>query len=170
MSELTPIVAAGAELDRPPSWRVRAAEHRDAEKVAQAVAALLTELGAAPPPSQEMREATRALLDHPEEGALFVAESDGELVGVLTVSWLSTIHIPGRYGLIQDLWVHGAWRSRAIGCALLTALFEVAREQGVSRVEVGLPQESFAGIEATAAFYRANGFDHLGPRMRTVLT
>jgi GNAT superfamily N-acetyltransferase len=169
MSEITPIAAAGSELDETPSWRVRGAEHRDAEAVASAVAELLTELGATPPPSQAMRQATRALLQDPEGGALFVAESDGELVGLLSASWQSAIHVPGRYGLIQDLWVHSAWRSRAIGGALLAALFERARELGVARVEVGLPRESFAGLEATEAFYRANGFASLGLRMRTLL-
>ena len=39
----------------------------------------------------------------------------------------------------------------------------------MARVEVGLPRESFPAIDATAAFYRANGFEALGPRMRRAL-
>ena len=42
-------------------------------------------------------------------------------------------------------------------------------EQGVGRLEVGLPRESFAAIAPTEAFYLANGFEHLGPRMRRLL-
>jgi GNAT superfamily N-acetyltransferase len=169
MSELTPSLSARSEREELPAWRVRAAEHRDAEAVAEAVAKLLTELGATPPPAQEMRQATRALLQDPQSGALFVAESEGVLVGVITASWQSAIHVPGRYGLIQDLWVQSSWRSRAIGAGLLAALFERARELGIGRLEVGLPKESFAGLQATEAFYRANGFTSLGPRMRTLL-
>ena len=40
---------------------------------------------------------------------------------------------------------------------------------GVPRLEVGLPQESFAQLAATERFYRDNGFTPLGPRMRRLL-
>ncbi|HXB64855.1 MAG TPA: GNAT family N-acetyltransferase [Solirubrobacteraceae bacterium] len=90
----------------------------------------------------------------------------GSLVGVLAMSWQSAIHIPGRYALIQDLWVRPRWRGSGVGAGLLAALFALARARGAARVEVGLPRESFAGIAATEAFYVANGFTALGPRMR----
>ncbi len=40
----------------------------------------------------------------------------------------------------------------------------------MARIEVGLPRETFAAIGATEAFYRVNGFEHLGPRMRRLLS
>ena len=43
------------------------------------------------------------------------------------------------------------------------------REQGVARIEVGLPREGFAALAPTEAFYRGAGFEHLGPRMRRLL-
>jgi GNAT superfamily N-acetyltransferase len=95
---------------------------------------------------------------------------EGEaILGVLGASWQSAIHVAGRYALIQDLWVHRAWRGSGVGGGLLAALFERARERGIGRVEVGLPRASFAGLEATEAFYRANGFTALGTRMRRSL-
>ena len=109
-------------------------------------------------------------------GALLVAVAGGEdgspderVVGVLAASWQHAIHVPGRYGTIQDLWVHPEWRSRAVGRELLAAFFELAREQGARRVEVGLPREDFPNLAQTETFYSANGFVHLGPRMRRVL-
>ena len=94
-----------------------------------------------------MHAAARALLERSATpGALLVAEADGALVGVLGASWQTAIHVPGRYALIQDLWVHRAWRSRAIGAELLAALCELARERALARVEVGLPRESFAQL------------------------
>ena len=36
----------------------------------------------------------------------------------------------------------------------------------MARIEVGLPRERFAGLDATAAFYLANDFTPLGARMR----
>jgi mycothiol synthase len=131
---------------------------------------LLVELGGTPSPTPAMRDTARALLAAPEAGAVFVADADGEIVGVLAASWQLAIHLPGRYALIQDLWVHPAWRGQTIGHDLLVALVARAREQGMECAEVGLPRERFAGLAATEAFYLANGFALLGARMRRSLT
>jgi GNAT superfamily N-acetyltransferase len=149
--------------------RVRAACREDLDGIVTGVRALLVELGGDPPPATAMRTAARALLEDPGSGAILVADADGEIVGVLGVSWQTAIHIPGCYGLIQDLWVRPSWRAKSIGRDLLTALFDLAHEQGVARLEVGLPRESFAGLAATESFYLSNGFMPLGPRMRLVL-
>ena len=147
--------------------RVRPARTEDLGAVVAAVRGLLAELGSTPPPVPEMLAAAEALYEDPSSGALLVAEADGgELVGVLVASFQIALHVPGRYAVIQDLWVGPAWRSRAIGRELLAALCELAGERGMARAEVGLPRESFQNIEATAAFYARNGFSALGPRMR----
>jgi GNAT superfamily N-acetyltransferase len=93
----------------------------------------------------------------------------GDIVGLLGVSWQTAVRIPGRYGLIQELWVHPSWRGREIGAELLDALRDVAREGGIARIEVGLPSERFPQLEATEAFYRANGFEPVGMRMKLLL-
>jgi GNAT superfamily N-acetyltransferase len=153
-----------------PAWHVRAALSADTSVVAGAVHQLLRELGGTPPPLIEMEETVRALVGDPATGAVWVAEEHGAIVGVLAASWQSAIHVPGRYALIQDLWVAASHRGQAIGGALLDALFARAREQGVARVEVGLPRESFAAIRATETFYLNNGFAPLGARMRRPLS
>lgn len=172
MSGLAPIEQqAPPSARRPaPSWHVRLASHDDVARVASAVRELLVELGGTtmPPPTPALEEAARALMDDRQAGALLVAQAGEEVVGVLGASWQIAVHVPGRYALIQDLWVHPSWRGQAIGRDLLAALFELAREQGIARIEVGLPREGFPGIDATEAFYRANGFTPLGPRMRRV--
>lgn len=150
--------------------RIRAAVEGDLPSVVAAVGALLSELGGTSPPMEAMLEVGRALTNDPTTGAVLVAEADGELVGVLAASYQTALHVPGRYALIQDLWVAPAWRGRAVGRALLTALFELAREQGMTRAEVGLPRESFASIRATESFYIDNGFILLGDRMRRDLS
>ncbi len=150
---------------------VRQATEEDAPAVASAVAELLVELSGGGPAVTELEQATRELARDGGAGALLVAEVGGEdgLVGVLAASWQHAIHVPGRYGTIQDLWVHPDWRSKAIGRELVEAYCELARETGAKRIEVGLPREDFERIGATEAFYRANGFEHLGPRMRRKL-
>lgn len=152
------------------SASVREANDGDVAAAAAGIGELLEELGGEGPSTAELEAATRKLVEDPAAGALFVAEAGGEIVGVLAASWQHAVHVPGRYGVVQDLWVRSDWRSRAIGRELLEALAALAREQGISRLEVGLPQDSFAAIEATRSFYLANDFAPLGPRMRRLLS
>jgi GNAT superfamily N-acetyltransferase len=150
--------------------RIRAASGDDAAAVAAAVEALLIELGGERPSTRALEAAARTLAEDSGAGALLVAECDGAIVGVLAASWQYAIHVPGRYGTVQDLWVHPEWRSRALGRELILALVRQAAEIGVPRLEVGLPQEGFAQLAATERFYRENGFTPLGPRMRRLLS
>ncbi|HET7416268.1 MAG TPA: GNAT family N-acetyltransferase [Solirubrobacterales bacterium] len=141
----------------------------DVEAVAAAVDSLLEELGGRMPSRAEMEAEVQALLDDPQGGSVLIAEADGEVVGALTASWQRAIHVPGVYATIQDLWVDEAWRSRGVGAELVEAIASQARARGVSRLEVGLPRETFAAIASTESFYKRNGFEHLGPRMRRLL-
>jgi GNAT superfamily N-acetyltransferase len=149
--------------------RIRPATGDDAPAVAAAIEALLIELGGERPSATAVEEGARTLAGDRQLGALLVAEYDGEIVGILAASWQYAIHVPGRYGTIQDLWVHPEWRSRALGRELILALVRQAMELGVPRLEVGLPQASFPQLAATERFYRDNDFTPLGPRMRRLL-
>ncbi len=150
-------------------WVVRGAELGDVAAVAVAVESLLLELGGRPPSRPTIEDEVRALIEDESAGDVLVADAEGELVGVLGSSWQRAIHVPGRYVVVQDLWVDPGWRSAGVGAALIESLAEIAAERGAPRLEVGLPREDFAAIEKTTAFYGANGFEHLGPRMRRKL-
>jgi len=163
-SDATPGAEPGAVC-----WYVRVACEEDLPAVAAAVTELLLELGATPPAPQAMQATARSLLSDVDAGVLLVAEAESIVVGVLGASWQTAIHVPGRYALIQDLWVHPAWRSRTIGADLLATLSDLAGGRQIARIEVGLPHESFDGLGATATFYRANGFTPLGQRMRRLI-
>jgi GNAT superfamily N-acetyltransferase len=153
-----------------PGATVRRARDEDVAAAAAGIAELLVELGGEGPPPAELERAVSELTAEREMGALLVAEVDGEgIVGVLAASWQFAVHVPGRYGTIQDLWVHSDWRGKEIGRDLLAAFFELAKGEGAKRVEVGLPREDFPNLRATEGFYLGNGFVHLGPRMRRVL-
>lgn len=152
------------------SWHVRPATVEDAAAVASAVHELLRELGGAPDRSAALEAAVRELLDDPAAGALLVAQDGDRIIGLLAASFQIAIHVPGRYALIQDLWVHPRWRGQAVGAELLKGLFALVRERRIARVEVGLPSERFPGLRSTEAFYLGNGFEQLGARMRKVLS
>jgi branched-chain amino acid aminotransferase len=171
MSERGPSVPeAPTRPDAVANARIRTATEDDAAAVATAVEALLIELGGERPSVAALQEGARILAADPDAGILLVAESEGSIVGILAASWQYAIHVPGHYGTIQDLWVDPEWRSQALGRELILALVRQATEKGVPRLEVGLPQESFAQLAATERFYRENGFTPLGPRMRRLLS
>lgn len=159
--------AGAAAAPQPGTVRVRRARVEDLRAVVAVVGELLIELGSTPPPESEMLAAAEALHEDSSSGALLLAQADGrDVVGVLVASFQIALHVPGRYAVIQDLWVAPAWRSHAIGQELVTSLCELAGELGMSRAEVGLPRKSFQNIKATETFYLRNGFSPLGPRMR----
>jgi branched-chain amino acid aminotransferase len=149
---------------------VRAATGEDVAAVAAAVERLLEELGGRRPERVALEAEIEAALADPAVGVTIVAEAEGEIVGVLSASWQRALHVPGRYATIQDLWVDPERRSDGVGAALVDELAALCEAQGVVRIEVGLPRESFDAIGATEAFYQRNGFEHLGPRMRRLLS
>ncbi len=168
MNDITPI-DSDPEEQWAVSWEIREATHADVPAVVVGVSELLEELGGKPAATDALEQAARALIDDSGAGVLLVAENLNEIVGVLGVSWQLAIRVPGRYGLIQELWVHPAFRGMTIGGDLVVALFEIARAQGVTRLEVGLPSERFPHLGATEAFYLNNGFATIGTRMRRLL-
>ncbi len=160
---------AGQPEASAPAWHVRHATGSDVPAVAAAVHELLSELGGASVGPSALEPAVRELLEVADAGTVLVASAEDAIVGVLAASWQLAIHVPGRYGLVQDLWVRPSERGRGIGHGLIQALCELARDLRLSRIEVGLPSERFAELIATEAFYRHNGFGPLGPRMRLEL-
>jgi len=148
---------------------VRAARPEEAAAVADAVRALLEELGATPPARDAMEAAARAVIADPELGTVLVALApDGDaLVGVLAASWPAAIHAGGAYGLIQDLWVAPGRRSDGVGSELVEAYLSLAAARpGVARVEVGIPRDGFPALRQTRRFYQRSGFETVGARMR----
>jgi GNAT superfamily N-acetyltransferase len=153
-----------------PEWWVRDAVLDDLEEVVAALADLLRELSGTAPSRDDLYQAATTVVLDPEQGCILVAQTTHDsLVGVLAASFQHAIHVPGRYCILQDLWVSPRLRSQGVGAALMAALLEHIRRRNMDRVEVGLPSEHFAELAATQAFYSANGFTLLGPRMRRVL-
>lgn len=122
------------EASAEPKCQVREATEADAPAVAAALGQLLVELSGGGPAASELEKATTELVRDKGMGALLVADGGGEdgVVGVLAASWQHAVHVPGRYGTIQDLWVHPEWRSKAIGHDLVAAFCELAREAGAA--------------------------------------
>jgi len=165
MSPLTP-TEPDAEEEWGVTWEIREATHDDVPAVVTGVRELLVELGGKPLATPVLAETAHALIDDGSAGLVLVAEHHEQVVGIISVSWQIAMRIPGRYGVIQELWVKPEFRYMTIGADLVAAVAELAHKQGVERIEVGLPGERYEAWSATEAFYVNNGFIQIGMRMR----
>jgi ribosomal protein S18 acetylase RimI-like enzyme len=93
-----------------------------------------------------------------QEGALIVAERDGEVVGFLC--WLAETGEPfvraelRRYGYVADLVVAAGHRERGIGTRLLAEAETITRLKGLNRLAIGV----LGGNDAAAQLYERFGF------------
>lgn len=84
---------------------------------------------------------------------LFIAKSDGEIVGTLT---LVLFAIPsGQRAWIEDVIVDGASRGLGLGAALTNAAIEEARRRGARTIDL----TSRPSRQAANALYRKLGFE-----------
>ena len=92
---------------------------------------------------------------------VFVAESDGRVIGLIAVQIAEFIHRVARYGRITALAVSADCRQQGVGSALLEHVEKHLQERGVSDVHVdaGLHRKDEAH-----KFYEARGFTASGVR------
>lgn len=126
--------------------RIRRADAR----LAEAVERLLPQLSGALrcPSLQELEQVVAS-----RKAALFAAEADGRIVGMLTLAWYD---VPsGRRAWIEDVVVEAAARGGGIGEALVRAALTQARRIGAGTVSL----TSSPARVAAHALYRKVGFE-----------
>ena len=105
-----------------------------------------------PDPNKQQNGLT-LLLDNPQ-AAIFVAEHQGRVVGMLTVQILVSTAEGGPVGLVEDVVVDAAHRGQGIGEAMLAQLWHWSRQQGLSRLQLLADR----GNAQALAFYRKQGW------------
>ncbi|MEA2836549.1 MAG: hypothetical protein QOD89_1099 [Bradyrhizobium sp.] len=91
-------------------------------------------------------------------GSVIVLEVDGEVLGVITSSYVSAIRYGGDYARLEELIVDDKARGTGAGMALLQAAIAEARRRGCSLV-------TLYSRETTRAFYEKAGFRYTGPEL-----
>ena len=91
-------------------------------------------------------------------GSVIVFEVDGEVLGVITSSYVSAIRYEGEYARLEELIVDDKARGSGAGMALLKAAIAEARRRGCSPV-------TLYSRETTRAFYEKAGFRYAGPEL-----
>ncbi len=135
---------------------------------AKLVARLLDELSPEGTPAVDVPTIERTAADLLGEGtavwALLARNGDGNAIGVLTLNACAAIYAGGTFGEISELYVLPEYRSSQAGKRLLEAARDFARGKQWTRLEVGAPDQP--RWARTVKFYKHNGFDEVGPRLR----
>lgn len=83
----------------------------------------------------------RQILENPELGSILVAEEEGEIAGLTTLSFPFAIRCNGRYTCIEENIVDAKHRGKGVGSTLLKAAIAEARAQGCDELQVNNPSE-----------------------------
>lgn len=158
----------------PQEYQIRPAQLTDIPALVVSISSLIAELRGVSEfqlPA-EAKEVCQRLIQGDSPGAIFVANSVGDnhsILGLITLTVQEAIHVAGAYALIQELWVHPDHRNQNIGEKLIQAVEIYCRQQGLSRIEVGLPTYDFHSFSSTYHFYQKSGFLDFGCRMRKMI-
>ncbi|BFI96776.1 MAG: hypothetical protein RSP_22860 [Rhodanobacter sp.] len=137
---------------------IRSAHAGDAEQVA----ALIRQLGYAMEPDTLRVKLTQLATSGADQ--VFVAESEGRLLGCLGLHAVPLLHAEGTLGRLTTLVVDEAHRGRGIGHALVMAAHAWFKAAGCTRFEV----TSGDHRERAHRFYERLGYLRQGQRLTMV--
>lgn len=83
----------------------------------------------------------RNVLENPELGSILVADEDGEIAGVTTMSFPYAIRCKGRYSCIEENIVDAKHRGKGVGGKLLRAAIAEATARGCDELQVNSPSD-----------------------------
>jgi GNAT superfamily N-acetyltransferase len=84
------------------------------------------------PPDSGLLELARTVAGDPEQGALYIAEEDGRLIGFAVMDWKWASTAGARVAHLEDLFVDPDARGKGVADALIARCAERCRELGIS--------------------------------------
>ena len=111
-----------------------------------------------------MAEIFDQLLDH-QRGTVFVADEDGTLHGMASVSYNVAMRYRGEYCQLEELIVDPEARGKQVGKLLVQHTIEAAKKRGCAEYGLYLVEST----EHNRPFYEQFGFEVVGSEMRQPL-
>jgi len=103
---------------------------------------------------ERLRESFAALIDHPEWGAMFIAEVGGVPAGYAVIAYSFDFEYGGRDAFLTELFVVDRYRNIGVGRALMARIEAFAQQVGVKALHLIVrPDNGRAQV-----MYRRNGF------------
>jgi len=104
---------------------------------------------------ERVEESLRKMADN-DAYQVLLAEDEGQVVGLLSLSFRHTLFHLAPSALIDELVVEQGHRGRGVGQRLMAEAIERCRAAGCCEVEVSTERSN----EAAQEFYRQHGFNH----------
>jgi len=105
----------------------------------------------------------REIVNDEDKGTVLVADEDGELVGVVTLSYPVAIRCRGIYTCIEEFIVSASTRGKGVGGRLLEAAVVEATSKGCDEIQVNRPSELGYPV------YLQHGWEDLGKHLNMKL-
>jgi GNAT superfamily N-acetyltransferase len=115
-------------------------------------------VGGIPIEQSDAARATYRDLLTSERGSVIVFELDGEVLGVVTCSYVTAIRYGGNYARMEELIVDDRARGTGAGKMLVNAAIAEAQRRGCGLM-------TLYAREHTRAFYEKAGFRYIGPEL-----
>ena len=81
------------------------------------------------------------IIKSPELGSIMVAEENGEVLGVITISFPTAIRCGGLYSCIEEFIVSEKARGKGVGGQLVQAIIAEAASKGSFEIQVNNPSK-----------------------------
>jgi GNAT superfamily N-acetyltransferase len=81
------------------------------------------------------------IINDENKGTIFVAEEDGVLAGVVTLSYPVAIRCGGIYASVEEFIVSGQMRGKGVGSKLLQSAINEAKNRACHEVQVNGPSD-----------------------------
>ena len=152
---------------------IKQATTDDAQHIAAMVGELLTEIMSdigVQAFNFDLAETVARLREFLARGKYFVfvaRDSHGKVVGFVALYESYALYAEGSFGTIPELYVRPDYRSKGVGCRLLSEARLFGKARGWKRLEVTTPP--LPQFEKTLAFYEREGFAITGGRKLKVL-
>ena len=142
------------------STRVRYGTLADESKVFTLLTALMEgePVGDSPIEQSSAARATYRDLLTSDRGSVIVLDVDGDVLGVVTCSYVTAIRYGGNYARMEELIVDDRARGTGAGRMLVDAAIAEARRRGCGLM-------TLYAREHTRAFYEKAGFRYIGPEL-----
>ncbi len=83
----------------------------------------------------------QSVVRDPGLGSVIVAEEDGEVLGVISISFPTAIRCGGRYSCIEEFIVSEKARGKGVGGKLVQAVIEEAKANGSYELQINNPSQ-----------------------------
>jgi GNAT superfamily N-acetyltransferase len=108
-------------------------------------------------------KAFQKIVRNPELGSIFVADDDGVLLGVITLSYPMAARCGGIYSCIEEFMVTEKARGKGVGGRLMEALLNEARLKGCFEIQVNNPSQMGYPV------YLRHGFEDTGKHLKLMI-